>query len=237
MKKFALVFIATLATTSLLAQTDTKEAAPVGKKFNHYAGIQLNELVRQVFNFGGGAVTANTNPYLFTYNINHARTGLGLRIGAGYNYQSETNDDGITRRSTDINDLQARFGIEKMFSLSEKWSAGVGLDAVVSHNDDYTKSAVRGFDTVTTITSSKITSYGGGPMAWLRYHISDRVLIGTESSYYYTSGQQTDDIIITRRTFTGGAGGQLESTATNVDEGHKAGKLSVPVAFYLIVRF
>jgi len=212
---------------------DTSSPAKL-KRFNHQAGLQVNELFRQIFNFDGNA--ANTNPYLFIYTINHARTGWGLRTGVGYNYQSLTDDDGITRRTTDLNDLQARLGVEKMFSLSPKWSAGVGVDGIINHNDDFTRSVVRSFDTVTTVTSSKITSYGGGPMVWLRYHLTNSVLIGTESSLYYASGQENSEVSITRKQFVGGIN-QVVTTTSAVDNKRVEARLSIPVAFFLIVRF
>jgi hypothetical protein len=235
--KRAIAFVLTVfAALPSIAQTETSIEPLSSKKFNHQVGVQINELIRQIFNFNNSN-SVNTNPYLLTYSLNHVRTGYGVRLGVGYNYQAFTNDDGISRRTTDLDDLRTRFGVEKCFVLSPKWSAGVGLDAVYNLNNNYTKSTIRGFDTVTTTTTSKISSLGGGPMVWLRYHITSRILIGTESSYYYTTGTQSDNIIITRRVFNGTPGGQLESSTTTVDDSRKEGRLAVPVAFFLIVQF
>src|SRR4051812_9818028 len=134
MKKFCLTLIAAFAMTASFAQPDTGKTS--AKLYSHYLGVQINELIRQVFNFNNTTST-NTNPYLLTYNINN-RKGWGLRLGLGYNYQSFTDDDGITRKTTDLNDLRSRLGIEKLFRLSDKWTAGAGMDAVLNHNDDYT---------------------------------------------------------------------------------------------------
>jgi len=232
MRKTLIAAVFLLTANATYAQTE--EITPQPKRFTHHVGVQVNELFRQIFNFNGNAV--NSNPYLFTYSINSVRSGWGLRTGIGYNYQSQTDDDGITRRSANLNDLHARLGFEKLFTLSPKWSAGAGVDAVVNHNDHYSKSLVRGFDSVTTVLSSKITSYGGGPMIWLRYHLTNKVLIGTESSIYYTSGQEKSDIAITRRQFNGGSQ-QLVTTVSKVDNERTKAKLSIPVAFFLIVRF
>ena len=46
-----------------------------------------------------------------------------------------------------------------------------GFKFVMNRDDDYTKSVVRSFDTVTTVTTTKINSYGGGGMMWLRYDV------------------------------------------------------------------
>lgn len=235
MKRAIAFAIAVITALPSFAQSDAPTTTSE-KRFVHQVGVQMNELVRQVFNFNNSAAT-NTNPYLLIYSINHVGTGLGLRTGFGYNYQSFTNDDGITRRTSDIDDLNARLGLEKRFVLSNRWTAGIGLDATYRLNNNYTKSTIRGFDTVTTTTTSKISSLGGGAMGWLRYNITSRVLIGTETSYYYSTGTQTDNIVITRRVFNGTPGGQLESATTSVDDKLKEGKLAVPIAFYLIVQF
>jgi hypothetical protein len=75
-------------------------------------------------------------------------------------------------------------------------------------------------------------------MIWLRYHITNRVLIGTESSFYYTSGQENSEIAITRRQTQGGQGnGQLTTTFAKVDNERIESRLAIPIAFFLIVRF
>ncbi len=208
-----------------------------GHHLVHHVGVQINELFRQIFNFNSSSsASANTNPFLLTYSVNSVRSGWGARIGIGYNYQSFTNDDGTNRKTTDLNDLQARLGFEKASRLGEKWTAGVGLDAVLNRADDYTKSEIRSFDTVTTTTTTKFDTYGGGAMVWLRYHLSKHVLIGTEASYYYTAGNEKDQIAITRRDFNGTTR-ELETTISRVDNDKRDGKLSVPTAFFLIVTF
>jgi len=69
-------------------------------------------------------------------------------------------------------------------------------------------------------------SYGGGPMGWLRYHLTDRILIGTETSFYYVTGN-TKQVL----TFDG-----VQSTPNTSDK-LTQGTLNVPVAFFLIVKF
>ena len=235
---FAILFAG--CTQQSFAQTDSTEAPKVKgeKRIDHYIGVQLNPLIRQVFNFNNAANAAIVNPYLVTYNINLRKSGWGLRVGAGYNYNSGSNDDGITKTTFKINDMHARFGIEKAFTLTTKWSAGIGLDVVYNSNDDNTTNLVRSFDTTTTATKSKLSSMGGGAMGWLRYQLTPRVLIGTETSFYYTSGTDDQTIDITSKSFSGGGGGGVtKTTETKSKPTVTQGILSVPVAFYLIVKF
>jgi len=219
------------------AQTD----GPDSKKdpaMDQYIGVQMNDLIRQVFNFNNSATTPIANPYLLTYNINMKKTGWGLRAGVGYNYASTSTNDGITAATTKLNDLQFRIGIEKAFKLSSKWSAGAGLDFLYNTNNDNTSSTVSSTDTVTTVNKTVSSSYGGGPMAWLRFRVSEHVLIGTETSFYYTTGKQKNTIDITEPTVDPLSGQSFTSTTETVTNPTLSqGTFTVPVAFYLIVKF
>ncbi len=219
------------------AQTEATEPKKE-RIFDHYVGVQLNGLIRQVFNFNNNNTSTIVNPYLLTYNLNLRKTGWGIRVGAGYNFTSNSNNDGVTESSTKLNDFQFRFGLEKAFVLSKKWSTGVGADGVYNNNDDKTSSTVHSFDTTTTTTKTMSSSYGGGVMGWLRYNISEKVLVGTEASFYYISGKQTNTIEVTTRQFTGGGGFPVITTTETISKPNiSQGTFNSPLVFYLIVKF
>lgn len=232
------LLLAVLTITASASYAQTNDSATTAKRYTHQVGVQVNELFKQIFNFNGTAV--NTNPYLFIYSINSTRSGWGLRTGVGYNYQAITTDDGITKKTSELNDLRLRVGGEKMFVLSRKWTTGIGADAVLNYNDDYTKTMVRTTDSVTTESNSRIAAWGGGPMGWIRYHISDHVLIGTEGSFYLTTGTEKSDVAITRRQYIPGPGGGyygLVTTRSSGDNKRTEGTLSVPIAIFIVVKF
>lgn len=222
---------------SLHAQ-ETPAPAPRDKKWNQQIGVQVNELIRQVFNFDDNSDN-NTlrNPYLLVYSINSVKNGWGLRAGLGYNYRSFSENDGVTKRETKINELRARLGVEKSFSLSERWSTGIGVDGVIDYDNNKTTAVVQSFDTTTTVTSTKATRLGGGAMGWLRYSITSRILIGTETSFYYKSGDEKQTISITRRDFSQPPPPRYITTVTKSNTTSSEGSLNVPVAFYLIIKF
>lgn len=237
MRKFILLLSLTVITLSAFAQQDSVERSASGQKmFVHHLGVQINQLIQQVLNFSGNTSNNLNNPYLLVYSLTYQKIGVGLRIGAGYNYKSFTQDDGVTSNETRLNDYQLRVGLEKSFILSRKWSAGAGLDFIYTNNDDYTKSVVRSIDTTTTITKSKIPSSGGGAMAWLRYHLTDRILLGTETSFYYQQGTNKQDISVTRHK-NGNLSMPVTTTNTNVDNKNGSGTFSLPIVFYLLVKF
>ena len=202
------------------------------KLFDHSIGIQVNDLIRQVFNFNNTSTNTNTNPFLLTYTINTTKTGWGIRIGTGYNYNSATTNDGINKKTTDINDLQLRLGIEKSFKLAGNWSAGAGIDGVYNTNNDNTKALTISFDTITVNTKTVLSTYGGGAMAWLRYNFTKNILIGTEANFYYLTGYQT---ITTTTKYSSSP--TYNPTPDKNDNKISNGTISLPIVFYAIVKF
>ena len=233
MKRFFLTAI--LATGCMLtcfAQTEDPLSAKKEKIFDHYIGIQINGLIKQVFNFNNSTTSTNTNPYLVTYHITAIESGWGLRLGLGYNYNSSTATDVGTSRTSDINDLQLRVGVEKSFTLSDKWHAGAGIDFAYNKNDDKTTAITTATDTITTVTHTVTSSSGGGAMAWLRYNITKNILIGTEASFYYLKGKTN-----TSTAFQENFGGNTQTTNSESENKLSTGTLSMPVVFYLLVKF
>jgi hypothetical protein len=209
-------------------KAETKEMA-----IEHTFGVQINGLINQVLNFSNTTQTTSTNPYLFTYNINSIKSGWGLRCGLGYVYNASGTNDGVTTRTTNINDIHARLGIEKKFKLSEKWSSGVGLDFVYNNNSDNSSAKTVSFDTVTTKTKTTVSNIGGGAMAWLRYNITKNIQIGTETSLNYTTG--TQKIWVQNTSNFGGVITQPDPTETNDKQSNAS--INLPIVFYLSVRF
>jgi len=223
------------------AQADNNVPAPQREKkkieMTHQVGVQLNGLIRQVFNFNNSTINTNTNPYLLTYSLNF-RSGWGARLGVGYNYVSNKSDDDITVTETKINTLRGRIGGEKLFKLSEKWSAGAGADFVFNRNDDVTTTTQSFADTIITVNKSKGTGLGGGPMAWLRYHVTDHILIGTEASFYYVYSTPTNVLSVTTKTLDQFGSGSISKTKITTSKPQIAeGVFSSPIVFYIIVRF
>jgi hypothetical protein len=125
-------------------------------------------------------------------------------------------------------------GIEKKFKLSSRWSAGLGLDAVFNDNEDNTSSALN--PTIgggnTQLRTTTVT-YGGGPVAWLRFNISDRILIGTETSFYYVTGTQSSTVDEIGPLFVSGG----PSFNPTVSQDVSKASFNTPVALFLHVKF
>lgn len=152
------------------------------RKVYHYVGLQANQLIRQLLSFGGNS-TAVTNPYLLTYSVNSKQTGVGFSTGLGYSSIQTKSTDNFTSVVSKVNDLAWRFGIEKKSYLSKRWLVSFGGDFLVEANKAETISN-NGSNPNPTVTT-KTSRVGFGPRASLNYQFHDKLLIGTEASYYF----------------------------------------------------
>lgn len=151
------------------------------KKSYHYIGLQANQLIRQILSFGGNSSPV-TNPYLLTYSVNAKKNGLGLATGLGYSsIQTKTNDV-FNNTISKVDDISFRIGMEKKSYLSKRWMVGFGGDILIENNKAETTTTPSGSSSFSVTT--KINRYGFGPRASLNYHFHDKILIGTETSFY-----------------------------------------------------
>jgi hypothetical protein len=202
-------------------------------RFQHFTGIQANGLLRQLLSFGNNAQTV-TNPFLLNYSLNNKNSGWGFHVGAGYVFADVADNDGITDRKTYINNFSGRVGLDKMFTLNSRWQTGVSIDGLYFLDDNKTETTITNFDTVRTITNINSTRLGGGLRSYLRFGITEHILLGTEASIYFRSGtDKVSNEVIQQIAFGGGSFSSKSETKqklSNVD-------ISVPVVLYLIIAF
>lgn len=235
MKKVVLFTLLAIAVQYCFAQpageptTEQKEE----KIYDHYVGAQINLMISHLINSSANSIGTG-NPYLFTYSMNNRKSGWGIRVGVGANSISTSSaiSDGST--TTKNNDMQLRAGVEKTIEISNKWTAGTGVDAVFNYNDDNLTNSNQGlYDTVVTTTKTKLANYGGGVFGKVSYHISNKILLGTECSYYYVSGtnNQTVDVYRTLRNTP------PSTTETKSTPDFSKGNINLPIVLYFIVKF
>jgi hypothetical protein len=230
MKRSALIIFLTIACLNSLAQSTTNQKD--GELFNHYIGAQIGQLIMHLFNSNVNSI-GNGNPYLFTYSMNNKKTGWGFRAGIGCNFvdNSTANTNGTV--VTNNNDAQLRAGVEKTFKLSNKWEAGTGFDLILNYNNDYTSNSYQNYyDTGTTTTKTLTTTYGGGVFGKVNYHLSNKILLGTEGSFYYVTGTSNQTV----DNFSSNNGTPLTSE-TKSKPGFSKGNISLPIVIYLLLKF
>jgi hypothetical protein len=212
------------------------------KRFNHYAGFQANLLIKQIINLNNNN-TAINNPYLFTYAINHVKTGYGLHVGFGYDYNRVVTNNTQASRETKVDKLFYRIGVEKKYTLSKRFECGIGLDFTASREVDKTFSISvtnvgSGVDSAVTTVTEKTTSTGYGPQLSLGFHITEKIILGTEATFYFSAEKQNENVNIID-TFTDTFSNQKTVTSTNQNSGADTDNfdLAIPTALFLIVKF
>lgn len=205
-----------LSAIALVAGAQNEETKPQGN--SRYFGIQGNQLVRQLFNLGSNAASPFT-PYLLTYSIINNSTGTSLALGLGYTYNQFNDGDAITPRQTTESAFFFRMGIEKKIYWGKHWLVGYGVDVVTDRESEKTNTNFQGGGPVETQT---ITGRVGlGPRFTFNYVITDKIIVGTEASYYFKSATEK----IKNPTFP-----------TRTENKFKSFNLAVPSVIYLILK-
>jgi len=234
-KPFASILLATLCMASQAQSKDPKAKSS-------YLGVQANQLLRQLFNFGSSSSTVTT-PYLLNYSRNSDSTGLGFNVGVGYSFDQFKNGDAVFERTTKLNDLFLRAGFDRKYWLGRKWMAGWGIDVVLDNQKNNTTTKTDSdFNKSTITTTSKLNALGFGPRLTLHYRITDRILIGTECTYYFKALKDSEEIeskISTREVdpFTGQVIFITRTEKEESDDKLKKLQFNVPAILFLTLKF
>jgi hypothetical protein len=228
MKKLFLIIAVLLIGLNSFAQEDLSPK-PKEKKEDHYIGVQSNFLLRELLNLGGNNGFIS-NPFGLVYHLNSKKSGLGFRLGLGPGVYSTKNTDGNATITTNGYFLIGRLGIDKRIRLDDKWETGVGLDALISIENDKTLNDRSNFQNETTEVLTNSMSFGGGPMAYLRYYIRPRILFGTEASFYLLTGESKSNLKIIDEN------GNVSNEADDTDK-FTNGSLNLPISLYLLIKF
>jgi hypothetical protein len=191
------------------------------RKANHYIGVQANQLIKQLFNLSNNNAVVN-NPYLLVYSVNSVRNGWGANIGFGYTFSEFTDGDAFNTRETKVNNYFFRAGFEKKTNFGKKWIFSGGFDITNDNQKNNTKNTSNGN---TIETDNKTKGWGFGPRVSLNFKITDRILLGTECTYYFRSGKSS---LLTTSNF----GGTEETSDKN-----KQFIFTAPAVLLLIIKF
>lgn len=215
---FAGAFLFLGCTFSAQCQDQLEKA--LTKKSTHYFGIQANQLFRQLISTGSpGSIT---NPYLLSYAVNSNPVGTGFTAGLGYTFNQFNDGDAITLRESTQSDFFLRLGLEKKSFWGEHWIWSFGVDVVVDAEKNKTVTSSNFGGSSSKITTERKTNRTGlGPRITINYVITDRLIIGTEASYYFKAATEkiTDP-----------------SLPTGSENKFKSLNLSVPAVLFLIIK-
>jgi len=183
-----------------------------------YFGLEVNPLLRQIINLNPNSTPTN-NPFGMQFASNSTKTGRGISLGLTYSRRKFNDDANGTLRETVNRDLAFRVGYERKQKLGKRWIVLHGYDLVFGGAKSRTETTDQFIGNFVTETSSNF--WGVGPRAGLMFLLSDRVTLGTESTYYLR--------YITDKTELTGAPNSKQKTSEF--------ELTVPVVLILSIRF
>jgi len=178
---FGSVLLLFLSATAFAQQDSTYT------KYDHYLGVQANLLIKQLFNLSNSNTAVN-NPYLLVYSRNSPRTGWGVNLGLGYSYSEINDGDAFNKRESKINNYFFRVGVEKKTNLGKRFIFSGGFDIINDNQKNDTKNTTGG---TSFGTETKSKGWGFGPRATLNFKITERILLGTECTYYFRAGKSS----------------------------------------------
>lgn len=220
MKKIFFLLCTMCITTTLYAQQDTSHYT------NHYFNIQANQLLRQLINLGGSGQNV-TNPFLINYSFNKKETGIGMNIGWGFEIDNIKDGDEFNERESKIREFFFRVGFDKKFDLNKRWLMGWGIDLL---RQDVSNKTTNTFDNgdgqeESIDTENFVKGWGFGPRITLAYKLGDRILLGTEASYYFIHRNITSKV-----EQDGGSDDEVERNTDSIE-------LLLPSVLYLTFAF
>ena len=180
---------------------------------NHYLGIVANQLLRQLFNFGGNNNSFSA-PYLLQYAINAKKNGKGVNIGLTYDKNSFTDVSNGATRKTNNRIIAFRIGYDRKVDWGKRWIGIYGFDLL----QDGSKSKTVSTPGFTIETSSK--GWGIGPRFGILFRVSEKILLGTDAAYYFKVSKSSQH-------FPDQSRSTQKSTNFN---------LSLPVALFLTIK-
>ena len=193
---------------------------PPEREYYTYVGLQANQLLRALFSFG--TPPSVVNPYMLTIATNNRVTGIGFNTAIGYSLLQSRNGDNFTLVDVTTGDFSWRMGVEKKMFITDRWIWSIAGDVVYHRLKETSRGAAPNTNPVTSQTT--LTEGGLGPRCTLNFVITDRILLGTEASFYMMFGKQTQI---------------LDNTGLPPipDRNFHNFVPSVPAALFLLVRF
>jgi hypothetical protein len=221
------------------AQSEIKPFVDTTSTFEHFFGLQANQLLQQVFNFG--EADAVNNPYLAKYTFKHIPTGLALNVGGGFDRNSSETEDGILNENESYD---VRIGPGWQTPLGKRFELGVGADVIFgrSYGESSSVSTVvlgGNLDSTITTNRAETTYFGGGLQLSLNFKLSPSVMIGTEASWYaFRTESKTNDILDNYTIIQNGdeeivlRGFDNQNSTSDGDELD----FNLPIAIFLLIR-
>ena len=237
MRNYLILILAACIAVPAFAQKDTTHTI----KTNHYVGLQANQLLWQIFSRGDN-LEPFSSPYLINYTVLTTKSLHGANFGLGYWLSGTENSNEDQQHKSESSDLSLRIGYEKRFLFGNRWQGGFGIDLLLEHGRTRTEGTSNHSETnkSISITNVKRRAVGGGPRVVLTYNITNRIMLGTEASYYFrtgTSKRQSEQHVTTLQWINGSEQPVTASDFDHAKDSFKRAWFQMPTVIWLIVKF
>jgi hypothetical protein len=235
-------FLAAIVSILCIAGASAQPDSVGVKKVNHFVSVQVNELIKQIFNLSGNNNTVIDNPYLLRYSVSFAKNKWAAHTGIGFRFNSIDAEE--ANNETTLTEVFYRVGMMRKSMLGKKVEIGYGLDYAGQNLNDVTTSStvIEDFSTVDSTYSkftNKTSAFGGGVHLELSFYITPRLLIGTETNYYFMKSVEKENATVTETTKRRFDDVILQADISNENDKveTKEFAITVPVAIFLAVKF
>ena len=216
-----ITFLTLIFTQNIFAQDNDNESHGEHdhEKYSE-VGINATSFINEFISLNSN--NASIGDYMISYKYHFG--SKALRFGLGGEFSSTDEDTGGNgTRTTKNNSFDFRMGYEWNKKVSKRWAFYTGVDLVASN--DFSVSSAENFEV--TETTTRTTSYGGGPILGIQFFINSHISLQTEGSLYYRHSiinEKTDFSI---------------SSEFNIDVTDNRDDLNfgLPTALFFVIRF
>lgn len=163
---------------------------PITSTNNHEVGIDISPFLQR-FVSGNSSSGSNTIPFYLMYRYHFDRWAIRAGIGGSFrNNESIVNDTMDSKSENSI--FNFRLGVEGKIDIYRRWQFFYGVDLYT-----YTSKSLNQYYFSVDNFNKNLNSekgWGAAPLMGLRFKISDRISVTTETSLiiYYFKGKSED---------------------------------------------
>jgi hypothetical protein len=193
-------------------------------------GVQSNLLLQQFISFNSNS-SINSNPFLFSYSVNHSQKGHGFALGTGISVTENSTNDGVASVKVQNTNVTLRIGYEKKYLQQQRlipfWGAEFGMGGLYNKTTSILNQSFNN-----SSTSIETTKFFFGPSlrSGLYYAISMHILVGTE--FFFNAQIAWSNTQVTNSTGSGPISVNNSSSVIPFNVGFQT-----PTALFLIFRY
>ncbi len=163
--------------------SQTKTASKID--FQHELGLNVTNLLTDLLGNNN-----RTDPGLYLLSYKKVNGNKALRMGATINFSvKDQNTLSFNTRLANQN-FQLRIGRETRQSISTRFQYYYGFDGIAGFQQEQ---SIANVNSGSIVQTDQIITIGGGPVLGFQFVLYDRLLIGTEGSFYAAYNTNSTD--------------------------------------------